>query len=215
MTYTMFYQDDLDQAMRFGDVVRGYILTNAILEKPSWETQLGDYAVNISSPQFSVIMTPCCSIEDKTIILTPLIQVYPTFFDNPYLVEDLTRANRIMSAQQTVPPYVWEGLAGGEKQRRLANGVTYAFINLFVYDRHNSLPEYTLYRKRGENIVTNYYMIDFKNLYKVHCDKIISPTNSPLESKHLQLSVETREELRVKLARYYSRVPQEDQLVEI
>ena len=211
----MFYQDHLDQALRFGDVVRGYILTNAILEKPSWETHLDDYNVNISLPQFSVIMTPCCSIEDKTIILTPLIQVYPTFFDNPYLVEDLTRVNRIMSPQQTVSPYVWESLSDEEKQRRLAEGNTYAFINLFVYKRHDSLPEYTLRRKKGKNIVTDYYMINFKNLYKVHCDKIISPTNSPLESKHLQLSVETREELRVKLARYYSRVPQEDQLVEV
>jgi len=211
----MFYQDDLDQAMRFGDVVRGYILANAILEKPSWETQLDDYTVNISSPPFSVIMTPCCSIEDKTIILTPLIQVYPTFFDNPYLVGDLTRANRIMSLQQAVPPYVWEQLGDEEKQKRLAEGNTYAFINLFVYERQDSLPEYTLHRKRDKNIVSNYYMINFKNLYKVHCDKIISPTNSPLESKHLQLSVEAREELRVKLARYYSRVPQEDQLVEV
>ena len=211
----MFYQDDLDQALRFGDVVKGYILTNAILEKPSWETQLDDYTVNISLPQFSVIMTPCCSIEDKTIILTPLIQVYPTFFDNPYLVEDLTRTNRIMSPQQTVSPYVWEQLGDDEKQRRLAEGNTFAFINLFVYERHDLLPECTLHRKIGGNIVTNYYMINFKNLYKVHCEKIISPTNCPLESKHLQLSAETREELRVKLARYYSRVPQEDQLVEV
>jgi len=211
----MFYEEDLDRALRFGDVVRGYILTNAILEKPGWEAQLGDYTVYISLPQFSVIMTPCCSIEDKTIILTPLIKVYPTFFDNPYLVEDLTRANRIMSPQQTVSSYVWNSLDDEEKQRRLAEGNTYAFTNLFVYERHDSLPEYTLHRKRGTNIVAGYYMIDFKHLYKVHCDKIISPTNSPLESKHLQISVETRAELRVKLARYYSRVPQEDQLVEV
>lgn len=160
----MFYQDDLDQALRFGDVVRGYILTNAILVKPSWETQLDDYTVNISSPQFSVIMTPCCSIEDKTIILTPLMQVYPTFFDNPYLVEDLTRVNRIMSPQQAVPPYVWEGFGDEDKQGRLAEGNTYAFQNLFIYERQDSFLEYTLHRKRGENIVTNYYMINFKNL---------------------------------------------------
>jgi len=211
----MFYQDDLDQALRFGDVVRGYILTNSILEKPSWETQLGDYAVNISSPRFSVIMTPCCSIKDKTIILTPLMQVYTTFFDNPYLVDDLTRLNGIMSPQQAVPPHVWEGFSDEHKQGRLAEGNTYAFPNLFIYERHDSFPEYTLPRKGSENIETNYYIINFKNLYKVYCDKIISPTNSPLESKHLQLSAETREQLRVKLSRYYLRVPKEDQLVEI
>jgi hypothetical protein len=211
----MFYQDGFDQAMRFGDIVKGYILTNAMLEQPCWEAQPDYYTINISAPQFSAIMTPCCSIEDKTIVLTPLIQVYPTFFDNPYLVEDLTRANRIMSLQQAVPPYVWEQLDEEEKRRRLAEGITYAFPNLFMYERHDSLPEYTVHRKRGNDVVTNYYMINFKNLYKVHCEKIRSPTDSPLESKYLQLSVETRAELRIKLARYYSRVPQEDQLVEV
>ncbi|MBA7694926.1 hypothetical protein ES703_103541 [subsurface metagenome] len=211
----MFYQDDLDQALRFGDIVRGYILTNAILGAPSWEMQLDEYTVQISSPQFSVIMTPCCSIEDKTIILTPLIQVYPKFFDNPYLVDDLTGANRIMSPQQALSPEVWKKLGDEERQRREAEGNTYAFVNLFVYERHNLLPEYPLHRKQGEDIITGYYMVNFKNLYKVHCDKIITPQNSPLESKHLQLSVDIREELRVKLARYYSRVPQEDQLVEV
>lgn len=211
----MFYQDGLDKTLRFGDVVKGYILTNAILETPIWDSQHDNYAVNVSLPQFSVIMTPCCSIEDKTIMLTPLIQVYPAFFDNPYLLEDLTRVNRIMTPKQSVAPTVWDQLGDEEQERRLAEENTYAFINLFVYGKHDSFIEYTLHRKNRDNIVTGYYMINFKNLYKVHCDKIISPTNSPLESKHLQLSVETREELRVKLARYYSRVPQEDQLVEV
>jgi len=212
----MFYQDDLDQALRFGDIVKGYILTNAILATPIWDTEGCNYAVNVSLPQFSVVMTPCCSIEDKTIILTPLIQVYPTFFDNPYLAEDLTRVNRIMSPQQAVPPYVWDHQLGDEeRQRRLAEGNTYAFPDLFVYEKHESFPEYVLHRKRGNDIVVNYYMINFKHLYKVHCNEIVSPTNSPLESKHLQLSIEVREELRVKLARYYSRVPQEDQLLQV
>jgi len=211
----MFYQDGLGQALRFGDVVKGYILTNAILATPIWDTKGSNYAVNVSLPHFSVVVTPCCSIEDRTIMLTPLIQVYATFFDNPYLAEDLTRVNRIMSPQQAVPPDVWDQLCDEEKQRRLAEGNTYAFADLFVYEEHESLPKYVLHRKRGNDIVTNYYMINFKNLYKVHCDKIISPIDSPLESKHLQLSVETREELRVKLARYYSRVPREDQLLQV
>jgi hypothetical protein len=215
MSLSMFYQDDLDKALRFGDVVIGYILTNAMLEKPNWEARLGDYTINISSPLFSAVMTPCCSIEDKTLVLTPLVQLYSTFFDNPYLAEDLTRVNRIMSPQQAVPPHVWDQLGGQEKQKRMAEGNTYAFANLFIYERHNALPQYDLHRREKNNIVTNYYMINFKNLYKVHCDKVISPTNSPLESKCLQLSLETREELRVKLARYYSRVPPEDQLLEV
>lgn len=210
----MFYQEGLDNALRFGDVVKGYILTNAILEKPSWDTQVSDYAVSVSLPQFAVIMTPCCSIEDRTITLTPLIKVYPAFFDNPYLAEDLTRVNRIMSPEQAVPPHVWNRLGADEKQRRLAEGNTYAFPSLFVYEQHLSLPQYTVHRKGGDNVITNWYMIDFRHIYKVHCNKIISPTDSPLESKHLQLSIEAREELRIKLARYYLRVPEEDKALE-
>jgi hypothetical protein len=213
MSQAVFYQDGLDAALRFGDVVRGYILTNAILDKPGWDTQVSDYTVNVSLPQFSVVMTPCCSIEDRTITLTPLIKLNSAFFDNPYLAEDLTRINRIMSPEQAIPPHVWNALGSGEKERRLAEGNTYAFPNLFVYEQHPSFPEYTVHRKRG-NVSTNYYMIDFRHIYKVHCNKIISPTDSPLESKHLQLSIGAREELRVKLARYYSRVPEEDQALE-
>lgn len=211
----MFYQDYLDQALRFGDVVKGYILTNAIISTPVWNTQHENYKVSVSLPQLSVIMTPCCSIQDGIIVLTPLIQVIPTFFNNPYLEEDLTRVNRIMSPKQSVQPSVWEQFSEEERQRRLAVGHTYAFGNLFVYERHESLPKYTLHIKGKDNIITDYYMIDFRNLHKVHCDKIITPSNSPLESKHLQLSIEAREELRVKLARYYARVPLEDQLIEV
>jgi hypothetical protein len=199
----------LDQALKFGDIVKGYILTNAIIEKPQWEIKHSEYSVNVRLPPFSVIVTPCCSIEDKTIMLTPLIEVLPAFFDNPYLAEDLTRVNRIMSPEQAVPPHVWERIGDEEKQRRLAEGNTYAFANLFVYDEHSSFKEYTLNRRTG-NISTNYYMIDFRNMYKVHCDRIISASNSPVDSKHLQLSIDMRDDLRVKLARYYSRIPDED-----
>jgi hypothetical protein len=159
-------------------------------------------------------MTPCCSIEEKTIALAPLIQVYPAFFDNPYLAEDLTRINRIMTPEQSVSPTVWGQLGEEERKRRLAEGNTYAFINHFIYQKHESYAEYTLHRKTKGNVVTNYYMVDFRNIYRVICEKIITPSNAPIESKHLQLSIETRDELRVKIARYYSRVPQEDQLIE-
>lgn len=211
----MFYQDGLDQDLRFGDIVRGYILTNAMLEKPIGDAKHSDFTVSISIPQFSVIMTPCCSIERRersAIILTPLIPVNPRFFDNLYLAEDLTRVNHIMSLQQSVTSNVLEQMGPEEKKRRLAEGITYAFIDQFIYKDHESLPEYTVHRKEGEDIATQYYMISFKNLYKVQCNKTISQKESPIESKYLQLSIETREALRTKLAFYYSRPPPEDQL---
>ena len=64
--------------------------------------------------------------------------------------------------------------------------------------------------RKGDNIETKYYMIDFKNIHKLNCDKINSPEDAPLQSKCLQLSVQTRSELREKISNYYARIPKED-----
>jgi hypothetical protein len=57
-------------------------------------------------------------------------------------------------------------------------------------------------------------MIDFKNIYKIECDKIISAKNAPLNSKCLQLSIQTSSELRDKVAYYYARIQREDRIFE-
>ena len=53
-------------------------------------------------------------------------------------------------------------------------------------------------------------MIDFRNTYKINCDKIKAPDNVPHETKILQLSITVRNELRDKLISYYGRIPAED-----
>jgi hypothetical protein len=53
-------------------------------------------------------------------------------------------------------------------------------------------------------------MIDFKNSYKINCNKIKSPKDAPLNKKILQLSITSRSELREKIAYYYGRIPEED-----
>ena len=60
------------------------------------------------------------------------------------------------------------------------------------------------------DIVTKFYMIDFRNTYKLDCEKIVSPKDAPLEAKVLELSIEARADLRNKIAFYYGRTPQED-----
>ena len=70
---------------------------------------------------------------------------------------------------------------------------------------HNSM-------KQEENIQTNYYMIDFRNTYKLYYDKIKSKAS--LESKCLQLSLQARAELRDKISYYYGRAPKEDIILE-
>lgn len=210
----MFYSQKMDKALRFGDVLQGYPSTTPIIEEPMLKESSARYNINVDLPKFTVVMDPCCEIRNKTISLTPLIQVSRAFFDNPYFAEDLTRINRKMEPQQAVSPTIWEKLPLEEKQKRLEVGRTYALLNLFIYEKHELFPKYILRRKDKEDIETNYYMIDFRNTYKLCCDKIISPENSPLESKILQLSIETRSELREKLINYYANIPPEDKILE-
>jgi len=209
----MFYVKVMDKALRFGDVLQGYPSTTPIVEGPILKETVARYNINVDLPKFTVVMDPCCEIRNKTVSLTPLIKASRKFFDNPYFAEDLTRINREMEPQQAVSPLVWKKLGIEERQRRLEVGRTYALLNLFIYEKHDLLPLYTLQRKAKEDVVTNYYMIDFRSTYKLCCDKIISPEDSPLESKILQLSIETRDELRKKLVNYYANVPAEDKVV--
>ena len=207
----MFYQENMDEALRFGDVVKGFIITTPNINKPFSTMISEDYSIEINMPTFSVVVSPCCSIGDKIISLTPLIKLRNTFFDNPFFQDDLTRINRQMEPENTLPPDVWKKLSDDEREKRLEKGLGYAFLELFIYEQNDLFPKYTIHRKRGD-IETNYYMIDFRDTYKLNCEKIITPKNSPLDSKCLQLSVQTRAELRDKISYYYARVPQEDEI---
>jgi hypothetical protein len=215
----MFYEKNIDNVLRFGDVLKGYIAITPNIKNPILMlSALNEgYNIDINLPIFSVIISPSCSIGDDIISLTPLIKVRNTFFNNPYFKEDLTRINREMKPQLAVSPYIWNGLSPEEKQRRLQEGKEgkgYAFLEIFIYEECDLFPKYKVDMRQGENILTNYYMIDFRNTYKLSCDKIKSPEKAPLESKCLQLSLQTRAELRDKISYYYARVPKEDEVLE-
>lgn len=206
----MFYQKEIDNALRFGDVLMGFILTSPNIENPG---SVKTYEIAIKLPPYCVVLSPCCSIGHKVISLSPLIEIRPSFFNNPYFEEDLTRINRKMEPQQAVPPHVWEKFPPEVKQERLKEGYGYSLLDVFIYEKNNLFPKYTVNRRR-KNIETNYFMIDFKNVYKVNCDRIISAKNAPLDTKCLQLSIQTRSELRDKIAYYYARIPKEDRIFE-
>jgi hypothetical protein len=207
----MFYQEEIQKELRFGDILRGYILAASNIEEPKLNI---DFKIDIKVPDFCAVISPCCSIGHKIISLSPLIPVLSSFFDNSYFREDLTRINQEMLPEQSVASQVWESLSPEERERRLRAGKTLALVEFFIYKEDELFPEYTVHRRDEEDFKTRYYMIDFRNIYRLNCKKIVNPKNFPLESKCLQLTIGTRSELRYKIANYYSRVPKEDKILE-
>ncbi|MDD4053060.1 MAG: hypothetical protein PHR28_14335 [candidate division Zixibacteria bacterium] len=204
----MFYEDSIERTIRFGDIIKGLIIATPNIEGPDNYKQ---YNIGVEIPENCVILSPCCSIGDETVLISPLLQVRNSFFGNAFLAEDLTRINRKMTAEQAVPPQQWAKLTPEEKERRAQEGLTYAFVEVFVYDQNELFKKYTVHRRDG-NITTASYMIDFRNIHKLDCAMIKSPTDAPIEAKCLQLSIETRSQLREKLAAFYGRIPKEDLL---
>nr|WP_319376800.1 hypothetical protein [uncultured Methanoregula sp.] len=207
----MFYQTDHDKALRFGDVISGFFNAIPSIKDPTLPFDNNNYKLDIGIPQYYTIMSPCCSIGDKVISLSPLIQLRPAFFSNPYFTEDFTRINRIVSPEKRFPPEVWDGqLPLEKKQIELEKGPTYTILESFVYDRDPLLKKYDLSYKNGAKYSCEHYMIDFRFSFRVNCDKIIRPDQSPLDTKKLQLTPASRKELRHKIAFFYGRVPDED-----
>lgn len=204
----MFYSKQPSDALRFGDVIKGFFSTIPVVKEPPFALSK-KYSIDVNLPEFFAIMDPCCQIGKLCISLTPLIPIQNQFFDNPYLADDLTRINRTMEPQQSVSPQVWTGFTDEEREKRLQVGKKYAFVNLFLYESNDLLTPYTV-NNGHENIQTRYYMIDFRNCHKVNCDKIISAQRAPLHLKVIELSRETRQELRDKLSSYFASVPDED-----
>ncbi|MGC1119622.1 MAG: hypothetical protein WBA22_00890 [Candidatus Methanofastidiosia archaeon] len=140
----MFYEEEMDMALRFGDVLEGFILASPTVETPG---SVEAYEISIRIPPYCAILSPCCSIGRKIISLSPLVEIRPGFLDNPYFAEDPTRINRKMEPGQAVPPHIWEGFPPEVKQERLKEGCGYALFDVFIYEKHDLLPKYTLNRK--------------------------------------------------------------------
>lgn len=209
MSSKIFYQIEPEPAFRFGDVIRGFISSIPKLKEPALDSRHPNYDLVLSMPTYSVVLSPCCSIGDSTLTLAPLDLVKKNLFTNPYFVEDMTRINRFVPPEKSLPPDKWGNLSEEQKQQKLSQGNAYVFAEYFIYAEHEVLPKYFL-QLRGQNFETGYYMIDFRKSFRVSCEKVQSANNSPIEAKVLQLSVQSRQDLRNKISWYYSRPPQED-----
>ena len=188
--------------------MQGFVATTPKITEPIklHENNYEGCEVKIFYPEFVIIMSPCCSIKGGMICLAPLIKVDRNFYHNSYLSEDPTRVNRKMYPRQAWGEEKWELLPEAKKRDEELKGLSYAYLSYFVYDRHTILPKYNL----TEKIETDYYMIDFRTVYSLNCNKIIKADKAPIETKRLQLSVQTRTEFRDKISYYFGRTPDED-----
>jgi len=208
----MFYDSNTQGILRFGDIVRGFLLTYSKGYSPSSANKPDAYHIEVTHPNLAAVLTPCCTIAQSSgemLILTPLRKIRPDlYFDNSYLKEDFTRINCELTIQEAIGPEKWQKLSDEEKAQRLAQspGKKYIILDEFIYDKHDLLPEYELaYMKKNKEAI-NYYMIDFRNIFRVQIPSDINP----LSIKILQLSIQARKQLREKLAHYFGRRPEED-----
>jgi len=205
-----FYESATDQAFRFGDVVTGFILATPFLKEPQAPPP-DEYRLGVNCPRYAAVLSPCCSIGESTILLSPFLPVRTKWLNNPYLIEDLTRINREMTAQQSMPPAKWLDLDETERIERANSNLGYAELPFFVYDENPLLAMY-FPKPPDTTRELRHYMIDFRKLYRVDCPAIKSPTDCPFSVKILQLSIPARRELRDKLAYFFGRTPEEDSI---
>lgn len=235
----MFFQDAIGKKLRFGDVLKGYLSTTPRISEPFDESGKEPYNIDVRVPEFSVVMDPCCHIGGGSISLTPLIQVKPHFWDTPCLTEDMTRINHKAMPKDLMHPVVWNRLPGEEKLQALSAIPDYGLRNYFIYKENSVFPPYDVKREMRYNevvdsdsklpkyekikeqrvITTRYYMINFKNIYHLNCEKISTIKNMAneeiLRSICIQLSIKTRNALRDKMSFYFRNRPEEDRMPDV
>lgn len=204
----MFYEERPDKALRFGDVVQGFVSLTPAVDGPILALDQSAYSVEVRLG-LCAILSPCCSIRDGLLSLAPLRRVPSQYLENEYFAADLTNIDRKMEPHQALPRRRWEALPDPVKQARLREGRTFALMEMFIYDAHDFLPTYEVHVRRQPRTI-GHYMIDFRDAFRISCSAIAAPHQSPLDAKLLQLTVTARQELRDKIVFYYSRVPDEE-----
>lgn len=203
----MFYEEGQpDNTLRFGDVVRGFVLGTVEFDSPG--STRPEYCIQVSSGELAVVLTPCCDVRETRLLLVPLAKINSGWLDNPHFAEDLTVINRVMPPEEAFSPDAWQKMAEGKRDERLAKGEGYAELPRFVYAPHGLLPRYTV---RAGKMEVGHYAIDFRRVLSVGCSQVLSPTNAPGGTRVLRLSVDARYDLRQKVAYFYGRPAPEDE----
>ena len=234
----MFYEDAIENNLRFGDVVKGFVSLIPKLNKP-----FGNMSIEIQNPQFSVVLDPCCEIGKGTVLLSPLEEISQQLLDIPILSVDITGKNLILinkeqQAKDHFYPTEWNSLSAESKKDLLGDKPEFVWKSLFVYEGNHYFPTYTVKRKKKYRQVfdsetglpkyeevaepvtlsISHRMMNFKAIYRVKCEDITSSqkagksaSDDILRSIVLRLSIETRNQLRQKMANYFGKTPKEDE----
>jgi len=217
----MFYAESSSGRLRLGDIVTGYVTAVPKQQEPITSSFV-NYNIDVALPLNLVVLTPCCSIGEKTLSVVPLESIIDakrkSFFKNSNYRNDMTLLN------QPHLPNEWREL-GENVTFDAEDNPLYTYDHLFFYAEDAHLPKYIVRLKSDESRIefeARYYLIDFRNICKVKCDCIASEDERKsnfeshlakmLSSKILELSIDSRSDLRKKLAFYFSRVPREDQI---
>lgn len=201
-----FYSDNPEACLLLGDVVVGFQSIVPQLHAPS--NAVCELQISVTRPAYFAVMTPCCSIGNKQISLAPLVPIRWPFLQNPYFSEDLTRINSPVPPDKILPPAEFAKKSEAEQQRMLEKGPAYALNDCFIYAETEHLVRYEAPGKGGK-IESGFYLLEFGSAFRMNCQQVIRE-KAPDNVKYLELSVETRSQLRQKLQHYFGRVPDED-----
>jgi hypothetical protein len=201
--------DSPAKELRFGDVVTGFQHPTVRIDSP--DSAL-DLKIRVTRPQYFAVMTPCCSIELKSVSLAPLEQVRDAIvLKHPRLLENLSRLN--------VPFLPRDGFTAEQiakmdldKQAELATlPAQYFYFDCFVYEPNGFFEAYDVKRSKQTLATIQHRMIDFKSIFRVECSLIEREQEAPSGVKISELTVETRAQLRDKLTSYFGRNADEGQ----
>lgn len=228
------YQFGKYDNLRFGDILRGYPSIIPKIEGPFLDN-ISNHKIDYNIENYLVIMDPCCAIERESLSLTLLTEIDSSPFFAPFLAEDITRVNEIQRPENCAHPTTWNKYTDEVKRNVIADNPRYPYSNYFIYE---PIPEFEAYPIKVSNWVlkkddetglpyyclekdkltypTSHYMINFKKIFHIYCDRI-KRQDTPLDeeilaSKIAELNPKAREKLRKKIAAYFGDPAPEDKL---
>lgn len=200
-----FYLPEPSKELRFGDVVTGFQYAAIHMDSPNKGAKRLDVKIHVTSPECFAIMTPCCSIEEKSVALAPFVDLRWQISQVPYLKDNPLRINSEMEAHLPFSPEQLEKMPEAKRNELYARPPAYIYLDCFVYAPTDIFATYTVKRGGQEWKDIRHRMVDFKSIFRVECTQIVR--NQPVSDgiKIAELSEESRTQLRQKLTYYFGR----------